>query len=175
MLWERFNAKPLVTILFFNIFNKNGNFAVLMLCCAIPVPASKYISTQKQDPLYFKFRAESNKLFSQLLKTTGSENVLKVIEKCTLCVVQGLRIDKVIITKFWKVARILNLLFLRKFKKPILCFQIEVFSFCFFLCFFCVQNFSFALLAIITTTKRQGTHITKVSNINKIIYYNYTS
>ena len=79
MLWERINAKPLVTIVFFKIFDKSGNFTVL-ICCAVPVPANQYISTQKQDLLYFnsfmdwflydrdlrhervKFSAELNKL-----------------------------------------------------------------------------------------------------------------
>ena len=68
--------------------------------------------------------------------------------------------------------------FSRKFKKPILCFQLEVF-FLFFLCvfsafslrFFCVHYFSSTLLVMIRTTKRQRTN--KASNINKIIYCNY--
>ena len=79
------------------------------------------------------------------------------------CFVKGLRLDKVIMTKIWKVARILR----RKFKKAISCFQIEIFFY--FLCFFCVHFFSFALLTIIRTTKRQRTHINKASNINKVI------
>ena len=44
---------------------------------------------------------------------------------------------------------------------------------CFFsMCFFCAHYFSFALFAIIRTTKWLKTHINKVSNI-KIINYNY--
>ena len=57
-----------------------------------------------------------------------------------------LRVDKVIITKIWNVSRILNVTFLRKFKRPISRFQIEVFflAFC-FLYFFSVHYFSFTL------------------------------
>ena len=45
---------------------------------------------------------------------------------------------------------------------------------CFFsMCFFCAHYFSFALFAIIRTTKWLRTHINKVSNIKKIINYNY--
>ena len=83
------------------------------------------------------------------------------------CVVKGLRLDKVIKTKIWKVARILNFVFIRKFKKAISCFQIDFFFY--FLCFFCVHFFSFALLTIIRTTKQQRTYINKASNINKVI------
>ena len=57
MLWERIDAKPLVAILFFDIFDKFKNFAVLMICCAIPVPENQFISAQKEDLLYFKFSA----------------------------------------------------------------------------------------------------------------------
>ena len=39
--------KPLVTILFFKMPDKTGNFAVSMICCAVPVPANQYILTQK--------------------------------------------------------------------------------------------------------------------------------
>ena len=42
-------------------------------------------------------------------------------------------------------------------------------NFFYFLCFFCVHFFSFALLTIIRITKRQRTHINKASNINKVI------
>ena len=62
---------------------------------------------------------------------------------------------------------------LRKFKEPILCFQIEVFFLILLsLRFFCVHCFPFALLIIIRTTKRLRTHINKASNISKIIYDN---
>ena len=85
-------------------------------------------------------------------------------------VVQCLRFDKKIITKIWKVARIVNVMFLRKFKRPISCFQTEVFSFPFFsLCFFCVHYFSFALSTIIRTKKLQKANINKGPNINKAI------
>ena len=59
MSWERINAKPLVTTLFFKMFDKTGNFAVLMISCALPVPANQYLSRQK-FPFYFKFSAELN-------------------------------------------------------------------------------------------------------------------
>ena len=66
------------------------------------------------------------------------------------------------------------ILFLNKFKKPILCFQAEFFFLVFFsVCFLCVHFFTFTLLFIIRATKEQSTHINKASNINKIIYYNY--
>ena len=72
--------------------------------------------------------------------------------------------------KIWEVARIVNVMALRKFKRPISGFQIEVFSLLFFsLCLFCVHYFSFTLLTIITATKRQRTRINKAPNINKII------
>ena len=75
-------------------------------------------------------------------------------------------IEKKII-KLWKIARIVNVIFLRNFKKPISCF--EFFAFFFSLCFFSVYYFSFALLTIISTTKWQSAHIKKTSNINKLI------
>ena len=62
MLWERIYVKPLIIILFFNVFDKIGTFAVLMIYCATPVPANQQILTQKQDPLHFKFSAELKKL-----------------------------------------------------------------------------------------------------------------
>ena len=73
-------------------------------------------------------------------------------------------IDKVIITK---VARIVSVMFLRKIKKPISMF--EVFSLVFFYLFFCVHFFSFVILTIIRTRKRQRTHFNNASNVNKII------
>ena len=74
---------------------------------------------------------------------------------------------------FWKVARIVNVTFLWKFKKPISCFKLKFFSLVFSLCFFCLHYFSFALLTITRTTTWQRTHINKGSNINKIINYSY--
>ena len=62
MLWKRSNVKPLATIPFFNILDKIDNFARMMICCAIPVPTSQYILTQKSDQLYLKFSAELKKL-----------------------------------------------------------------------------------------------------------------
>ena len=48
--------------LFFQISDKTGNFAVLMICCAVPVPVpvNQYISTPKWNHLYFRFSAELN-------------------------------------------------------------------------------------------------------------------
>ena len=100
-----------------------------------------------------------------------TQNLTKsLLEKHTLCIVQGLKADKKIVAKVWKVARIVNVMFLRKFKRPISCFQIKVFFLSFiFLCFFCAHYFSFALFAIIKASKWQTTHINKFWNINKII------
>ena len=39
-----------------------------------------------------------------------------------LCVAQGLRVGKVIKKRIWKVARTVNAMFIRKFKKAISCF-----------------------------------------------------
>ena len=61
MLWERISAKPLVTIPLFKLFDKTSHFAVLIGWEA-PVPTNQYISTQKQNPIYFNFSAELNKL-----------------------------------------------------------------------------------------------------------------
>ena len=47
MLWEKINAKPLVTMLFFKILDKTDNFVVLMIYCAVQVPTNKCILTQK--------------------------------------------------------------------------------------------------------------------------------
>ena len=65
----------------------------------------------------------------------------------------------------------MDALVLRKFKKPILCFEIEISSFCslFFLCFFHVHYFLFTLLTIIGATKQKSAHINNVPDINKII------
>ena len=60
-VWYRINAKPIVNIFFFRVFDKTGNFALLIFCAA-PVPANQYILTQKEEPIYFKFSAELNKL-----------------------------------------------------------------------------------------------------------------
>ena len=65
MLWEKINAKTFVTILFFKIFGKTSNFAVL-ICYAVPVAANQYILIQKYDPLDIKFSAELNKLTPSL-------------------------------------------------------------------------------------------------------------
>ena len=67
----------------------------------------------------------------------------------------------------------MNVMFQRKFEKPISIVQIKVFCIVVFLCFFCAHYCSFALLAIIKTAKWQRTHINKASNINKMINYNY--
>ena len=47
LLLGRINAKPLVTILFFQILGKTCNFDVLVICCAVPLPANHYILIQK--------------------------------------------------------------------------------------------------------------------------------
>ena len=39
MFWEGINSRPIETILFFKVFGKIGNFAVL-ICCAELVPAT---------------------------------------------------------------------------------------------------------------------------------------
>ena len=80
-----------------------------------------------------------------------------------MCVVQDLRVDKVIIERIWKVARIVNVMFIWKFKKAISCFQIEVF---FFVSFFSV--FPVCSLFLNRTFEQQG-HINKVSDINKFV------
>ena len=65
----------------------------------------------------------------------------------------------------------MNVLVLRKFKKPILCSEIEISNFfsLFFLCFFHVHYFLFTLLTIIGATKQKSAHINNVPDINKII------
>ena len=73
-------------------------------------------------------------------------------------------IDKVIITK---VARIVSVMFLRKIKKRISMF--EVFSFVFFFSILLCSFFSFVILTIIRTRKRQRTYFNNASNVNKII------
>ena len=45
-----------------------------------------------------------------------------MLEKHTSCVIQGLIVDKVIVTRIWKVARIVNVMLIRKFKKALSCF-----------------------------------------------------
>ena len=89
-----------------------------------------------------------------------------MLEKDTSCVDQGLRVNKKII-KLWKTARVGNVMFLRKFKKPISrwSFFLSYFS----LYFFSVYYFSFALLTIIMRTKWQSKRINMTSNINKLI------
>ena len=89
----------------------------------------------------------------------------------TSCVVLVLRVDKVIIIKFCKVARIVNVMFLRKFKKPISCFQIKVFFIVFFLCLSSV--FIIFHSHFWPSSEQQRTHINKTSGVNKIIDYNY--
>ena len=67
----------------------------------------------------------------------------------------------------------MNVMFLRKLKKLMLCFHIEIFSLVFFSVFPLCHYFLFALLTIIRITKGQRTHNNEAPNINKIIYYNY--
>ena len=107
----------------------------------------------------------------QLLKTTVSNSKFDMIKKRTSCEVQCPRVDKKIIKKICKVARVVNFMFLRKLKKKKIALSNWRFFLSFFsLCFFCVHYFSFALLTIIRTTKQQGTQISTASNINKIIF-----
>ena len=83
-----------------------------------------------------------------------------MLEKRKSCVAQGLRVDKVIKTKIWKVTRIVNAMFIRKCKKAISCFQIEVFFLVIFLCVFFTLSmflsvsFVFLLLFFIRTFDR---------------------
>ena len=85
---------------------------------------------------------------------------LLALKKRTPYLVRGLRVDKLFMTKFWRVARITNFMVLKKFKKPISRFPIEIssFFFFFFFSFFCVHYFSFVLVTIIRTTKGQRTN-----------------
>ena len=154
----------------------NGKLHILCsVCCAIPVFSHQYISTQKEDDLTLNERTELNewtnwieRTYFQLLKTTESDSNIAMNNQLLENVCRS------VITKFWKFPKIVNVMFLRKFKKPILPFQITGFILVFFcLCFSCVHYFSFALLTIIRTTKRQRTRINKVSKINKIICYSY--
>ena len=46
MLWQRIRVRPIATILFFRVFDKTGNFSVVIFCEA-PVTANQYISKQK--------------------------------------------------------------------------------------------------------------------------------
>ena len=75
-------------------------------------------------------------------------------DKRSPCVVQGLRVDKVITTEFWKVARIINVMFLRNSRNQYCVFKLKFLSLFISLCFFCVHYFSFALLTIIRIIKR---------------------
>ena len=68
MLWERISAKPTVTILFFKTIDKTGNFAVLIFC-PVAVPANQCISTQIEDPIYFKIISESTGSNSKIAMT----------------------------------------------------------------------------------------------------------
>ena len=70
----------------------------------------------------------------QLLKTTVSNSKFDMIKKRTSCEVQGPRVDKKIIKKICKVARVVNFMFLRKLKKKKMRYQIEGFFFLFVLC-----------------------------------------
>ena len=64
-----------------------------------------------------------------------------MLEKHTSCVVQSLRVDKVNKTKIWKVARIVNAMFLKRFKKPISSFQIEASFLVFFSVFIIFHSY----------------------------------
>ena len=105
----------------------------------------------KIRPLYFKFSAELNELTLaprnnwRCLKTFYD---LLALEKRVPYKVRGLRVNKVIMTKFWKLARTVNVMVLRRFKKPISYFQIAIsrfFSLFFFLFLLC-SLFSFGVL-----------------------------
>ena len=96
----------------------------------------------KIRPLYFKFSAELNEL---TLAPRNNWRCLKIfydllaLEKRVPYKVRGLRVNKVIMTKFWKLARIVNVMVLRRFKKPISYFQIAI-SRLFSLFFFSVSS-----------------------------------
>ena len=64
----------------------------------------------------------------------------------------------------------MNVMVLRKSKKPMSCFQVEMLIFfaLFFICFFCAFYFSFTLLIIIRTTKWQSAYINEASKVKKI-------
>ena len=69
--------------------------------------------------------------------------------------------------------KIVNVMFLRKFKKPISCFQIKVFFIVFFSVFLLcsllfIRNFDYH-----QNNKVEDGSYHKASNINKIITYNY--
>ena len=96
---------------------------------------------RRKNKTYFTLNLVQN--WTSLL--TASKNNWKWLKNCydssalkkrTTCLVQGLRVDKEIITKFWKVAKIVNVMFLRNFKKSISRSQIKVF----FIVFFSVFN-----------------------------------
>ena len=84
----------------------------------------------------------------------------------TSCVAQCLRVDKVIKTRTWKVARIANAMFIRKFKKAISCFQIEVF---FPVIFLCVSSIFYSHFSLSLEQQSGIEHISNRSNINNNI------
>ena len=125
---------------------------------------------KKKDPIYFKFSTELNKL------TPSFQNQLKVNQKLLWLISPWKRhVVRRKGSEAWQGNYNKNLESRNNFKfcvyKKIQESNI-VFSnwfFFYFLCFFCVHFFSFALLTIIRTTKRQRTYINKASNINKLI------
>ena len=62
---------------------------------------------------------------------------MRLINVCRV----SFKVENVIITKFWKVVRNVNVMFLRKFKKAILCFQVEISFLVFFSVFFMYSLF----------------------------------
>ena len=62
---------------------------------------------------------------------------MRLINVCRV----SFKVENVIITKFWKVAGNVNVMFLRKFKKAILCFQVEFFFLVFLSVFFMYSLF----------------------------------
>ena len=117
----------------------NGKVHILCsVCCAIPVFSNQYISTQKEDGLTLNEWTELNewtnwieRSYFQLLKTTESDSNIAMTNQLLENVCRS------VITKFWKFPKIVNIMFLRKFKKPILPFQIAGFILVFF--FVCVS------------------------------------
>ena len=132
-------------------FDKTGHFAVLIFCAA-PVLANQYISMQIKTQFTLNLVQTSLlPAFKNNWKWFQNCYDWPALEKRTWYDVQGLRVDKVIKTRIWKVPRIVTAMFIKKIKKAISCFQIEVFFLVIFLCFFCVTYVSICVFCVSST------------------------
>ena len=114
------------------------------VCCAIPAISTQYILTQKEDHLTLnEWTNWIERTYFQLLKTSESDSKIAMTINSWKKYVVRLSV----ITKFWKLAIIVNVVFLKKFKKTNIVFSSCRFYHC-FLSVFQIAGFILVFLSV---------------------------